>query len=98
MDDARIAQEILQDRLVVPAQADGMPMHKTLAQNVDDALRIAAAIDVVANIDLDGVLDRSPAQVFVNALDQVAQEIGTSVNISDGVDACRPRNLRSARG
>ncbi len=60
MEHIRILQEVFEDGFMVPAQADCIPMHKPAAENVDDGLRVIAAVDIVSEIDLDSALDGPP--------------------------------------
>src|SRR5262249_9496929 len=92
-----VAQEVLEDRFVVPAQADRAPMHQAPAKDIDDGFGVVAAVDVVAEVDFDGAFDRPPAHVFIDPLDHVVQQIGTPVNIADRIDAGRLRNAGAPR-
>ena len=97
MEHIRILKEVFENGFMVPAQTDCIPVHKPAAENVDDGLRVIAAVDIVSEIDLDGALNRSSAQIVINALDHVVEQIGSSMNVADCVDAGRLRGAGNAR-
>ena len=90
----RIAKEALHQALVVAAQANGAIFDQPDCQHIDHGLRIRAAVDVVAQIDLNGMRDRSALQVVIDACKDFSQQVGAAVDIADRIDA----NVRRCRG
>ena len=62
-------------------------------------LRIRAAIDVVAQINLDRMLYRPTSKVIFNARDGLYQQVGPAVDVADGIDSgvCRRRSGNRSR-
>lgn len=87
-------QETLHQRLVIAAQADGTAPDHADGQRVDHRAGMRPAVDIVAEIDLDGVPDRPARQVFVDSGKSFRHEIGAAMNITDGIDARVQRRYR----
>jgi hypothetical protein len=83
--DFRIDEKFLQEAFVIAAEANGAMANHSNGKLVDDAFRIGPAIDVVAEIDLNGSLNWTPSDVRVDPIDEVGKEIGTTVDIADGI-------------
>lgn len=82
-----LPEESLEDCLVITAQANGVPTHKANCEKIEYAARIGPAIDIVAEIDLDNVLDGPAAGIVIDARDGLRQQVRASMNIAHGVDA-----------
>jgi hypothetical protein len=93
----RTLKKVFQNSFMVPAQTDCSPVHKPAAENVDDGLRVIAAVDIVSEIDLDSALNGPSAQIVINALDHVVKQIGPSMDVADCVDTGRLRGAGNAR-
>ena len=85
--DGRILKEMLHDTLVIATQANRAISNQPDRQQIDHGLRMRAAIDVVAEIDFDRMLDRPAPDVVINACDDLAQQVGPAVDIADCIDA-----------
>jgi hypothetical protein len=96
---AGVPKEFLHQGLVVAAQADRVIFDHADSQLVDDGLRIRTAIDVIAQINLDHVLNRPAPDILVDAYDSLCQQIGPAVDIADRIDAriCRRRGGKGVR-
>src|SRR5437868_3060582 len=82
-----LVEECLEYGFVIAAQANGVPTDKTNREKIEHAARIGPAIDVVAEIDLDNVLNRPAAGIVIDAGDGLRQQVRSSMNIAHGVDA-----------
>lgn len=80
-------EECLEYGLMVAAQANGLPPHKADCEEIEHTSRIRPAIDIVAEINFDDVLNRPAADIVVDARDSLRQQIRASMNIAHGVDA-----------
>ena len=62
----RIPEEVLHQGFVIAAQAHRAIFHQPDRQQINDGLRIRAAIDVVAQIDFERMRDRPALEVLIN--------------------------------
>lgn len=86
-DRLRIGEKTLKHVFVIASKADGaMPNHSN-RKEINDASGIGAAVDVIAEIDLDRMRDRPPLQVLVDAIDEFGQKIVAPMDVADGIDA-----------
>ena len=72
---------------MITAQANGVPTHKANCEKIEYAARVGPAIDIVAEIHLDNVLDGTPPGIVIDARDGLRQQVRASMNIAYGVDA-----------
>jgi hypothetical protein len=70
----RIPEEILHQGFVIATQAHRAILHKPDRQQINDSLRIRAAIYVVAQIDLDRMPDRPALEVLINPCNGFKQQ------------------------
>lgn len=68
MDGSRIIPEKrFEDRFMVAAQANRVPLHQPNRELINYALRIRAAVDVVTEIDFESALDGPPLKILIDA-------------------------------
>jgi len=72
---------------MVAAQANCVPLHQPDRELVNYALRIRAAIDVVAEIDFERVLDGPSLKILIDAKYGFSEQVGPAVDVSDSIDA-----------
>ena len=80
-----IDEEFLQETFVIAAETNGTTANHSDSELVNDAFRIGAAVDVVAEIDFNSALDRSPSNVRLDPIDDVDKKIRTAMDIADGI-------------
>lgn len=95
--DLWIDKEILEEALMIATEADGAAANHSDGKLVDDTFRIGAAIDVVAEINFNGSLNRAPSNVRIDPIDDVGKEIGTAMDIADRIHSDAGRHDAESR-
>jgi len=80
-----IDEEFLKKAFVITSEANGAAANHSDRELVDNTFRIRPAINVIAEINFNGSLDRAPLNVRINSIDDVGEEIGATVDIADGI-------------
>src|SRR5207249_1883035 len=84
---ALVSKKAFHQGFVIAAQAHRAIFDDTDSERVDDGFRIRSAVDVIAQINLDSVLNRPAPDIVIDTCDNLHQEIGAAVDIADGIDA-----------
>ena len=88
VEDGRILKETFHHGFVVATQANRAIRNQPDRQQIDHCPGTRPAIDIVAEIDLDRMCDRSASDVIVDTSDYLTQQVGPTVDIANGIDAC----------
>jgi hypothetical protein len=92
-----VSKEILHQGFVVAAQAHRAIFDKPDGQQINDSLGIRAAIDVVAQINLDRMLYRPASKVIIDTCNGFNQQVSPAVDIADSIDTCVGRRRSGDR-
>jgi len=84
----RVLKEPLHHSFVVAAQTHCAMDNESHREQIEHRPGVRSAIDVVAEIDLNSMCDRSAPYVVVDSRGDLAQQIGPAVNVADRIDAC----------
>jgi hypothetical protein len=79
---------------VIAFERDNRMLLFARQHSIDDFARMRAAVDIVAEENVQGVLDRIGLKAGVDAPEHLAQKINSSVNVADSVDANTAGNSR----
>lgn len=71
---------------MVSAQANGASFDNAPRQRLYHFLRAGTAIDVIAEINLQGAGDRPANSIFFNPQNEFRQKIGTAMNVAYGIN------------
>jgi hypothetical protein len=82
----RIVEENIHQLFVVSSQAYAMISHHAGREHINHALRIGAAIDVIAEKDFHCIGDGPARSIFVEAIEEFPQEIGAAMDVADRVN------------
>jgi hypothetical protein len=84
---------------MVTTQADRPIFNQPNRQQINNLLRIRAAIDVVAEINLDRMLYRPTSDVVFDARDGLYQQVSSAMDVANSIDsgACRRRSGNRSR-
>src|SRR6185312_2239525 len=84
---------------MVTTQADRPIFNQPNRQQINNLLRIRAAIDVVAQINLDRMLYRPTSDVVFDARDGLYQQVSSAMDVANSIDsgACRRRSGNRSR-
>lgn len=72
---------------MIAAEADRTIVHEPNGKQVDHRLCVGTAIDIVTEIDFNAMADRPAFEIAVDAFDRFDQKIGSTMDITDRVDA-----------
>ena len=73
---------------MIAEEVDGLvDRERMIQQMVEDATRGRAAIDIVAEIDHGGVHRAPPAQILDDHRLERDQQVQTTMDVADGIDA-----------
>ena len=82
-----ISEKRLQQRFMISAQAYSALLNNAPCKGFDHVLRLRATINVVTDIDFNRCSNRTTGPIVVNALNDVVQQVGAAVNVTDGIDS-----------
>src|SRR5262245_6842315 len=91
LDNGRVVEEGLEQRLVVSLQRDGARRKGVAHEAIEHAARIRSAIDVVAKRNGQAIAGRVGLEIARYQCDHAIEQVGSAMNIADDVDASLTR-------
>ncbi len=87
IENGRVVEEVRDIGFVVAFEADELAGAAARHQHIQDLAGLRAAVDVIADKHFDRALGRIACTIRIDAREQLGQEIGAAVDVTDGIDA-----------
>ena len=80
-----VDKKFFEETFVIATEANSAAANHSNGELVDDAFRIRAAINVIAEINFNRPFDRPPSSIGIDSIGDIGKEIGATVDIADGI-------------